>query len=238
MIALLSFLHSCFLRSYRYGPPLAVFGIGIAFVYSVVPNPVMESYAFSSAFLFAVASAIGYMIVDLETGNQEMITLRHAGGAVPLYTAKWLYAWLFTLPMALYAVLYPALLGRFDRFPEWHELGYALLAHIAVSWLAVAVSFWFSSKLIASRLLSFLALALAVIASFGSYAIAGVLPKGLDGLTLLLPPVNRIISLLGRFDTAGAGLKWGSAAACFVYGGILGALFLLQIRKRKLEAAR
>lgn len=54
MISIISYVHTCFMRSYRYGPPVFVFFMGILFVYSVVPNPVMASYAFSTTFIFII----------------------------------------------------------------------------------------------------------------------------------------------------------------------------------------
>ena len=67
MTSLISFLHTCFMRSYRYGPPAFVFLIGIIFVYSVGPNPVMASYAFSTIYLFIISAVISYALIDMET---------------------------------------------------------------------------------------------------------------------------------------------------------------------------
>lgn len=72
-------------------------------------NPVMESYAFSAAFLFIVAAVLCYILVDIETSNQEPVTVLHSGSIFKLYSAKLLYSWIFTVPLALYAVLFPAI---------------------------------------------------------------------------------------------------------------------------------
>ncbi|WP_366289070.1 hypothetical protein [Paenibacillus sp. AN1007] len=236
MISIISYVHTCFMRSYRYGPPVFVFFMGILFVYSVVPNPVMASYAFSTTFIFIIAAVICYTLIDIETTNQEAVTVLHSGSLVKLYLSKLLYGWLFTIPMAIYAVLYPALFQKFDRNPSMEELGMSLIYHMVSSWLAVALTCWFSSKFIRSRVMSFLMLSVLIVITLSVQGIEHVLPEGFKSLIVLLPPLNDTINVLVNYDSQTALYKLWVTIPPIVYGAAAAGGFLFMIHRRKLDS--
>jgi hypothetical protein len=238
MTSLISFLHTCFIRSYRYGPPTFVFFIGIIFVYSVIPNPVMESYAFSSAFLFVISTSICYILIDIETANQESVTMLHCRSLIKLYIAKLLYSWIFTIPLALYAVLFPAIFHKFDRNPTLDELMMSFLYHAALSWLGVSLACWFCSKFIRSRLMSFLMLNFIVIITFCVQAIQNLLTERLKPVIALLPPLNKTLHVLMNYDTVSLYTKISAIGASLIYGFMLTVLFLFLLHKRKLDSSQ
>ncbi|WP_128660254.1 hypothetical protein [Paenibacillus sp. 598K] len=238
MLALLSFLHTCFMRSYRYGPPTVVFILGIVFVYSVVPNPVMDSYAFSTVFLFIVSAALCYMVIDIETPNQEAVTMLHSGSIRKLYLAKLLYSWLYSLPLALVAVLYPAVLQRFDRNPSLEELSLSFLYHVASSWLGVAIACWFGSKFVRARVVSFILLSVLVVVAIAAQGIENLLPDGIKKAVVLLPPLHRTVQVFLNYETATMYHKLSAIGASLLYGTILSVLFLFVLHKRKLDSAQ
>lgn len=236
MISLLSYLHTCFMRSYRYGPATFVFFMGIIFVYSVVPNPVMASYAFSTTFIFIIAAVICYTFIDIETTNQESVTVLHSGSLVKLYLSKLLYCWIFTIPLALYAVSFPAIFQKFDRNPSVEELGMALIYHMISSWLGVALACWFSSKFIRSRVMSFLMLSVLIVITLSVQGIENVLPDGFKPLIFLLPPLSSTIDVLVNYDAQNLPQKLWVTIIPLVYGAITTGLFLLMIHRRKLDS--
>lgn len=236
MISLLSYLHTCFMRSYRYGPATFVFFMGIIFVYSVVPNPVMASYAFSTTFIFIISIVICYTLIDMETTNQESVTVLHSGGLVKLYVAKLLYCWLFTIPLALYAVSFPAIFQKFDRNPSVEELGMALIYHSVSSWLGVALACWFSSKFIRSRVMSFLMLSVLIVITLSVQGIEHVLPDVFKPMIYLLPPLSSTIDLLINYDAQSLFKKLLVTIIPLGYGAITAGLFVLMIHRRKLDS--
>ncbi|MUT68480.1 hypothetical protein [Paenibacillus sp. NEAU-GSW1] len=237
MTALVSFLHTCYMRSYRYGPPTFVFVLGIIFVYSVVPNPVMESYAFSTTFLFIISAVICYTVIDIETANQESVTMLHSGSLLKLYISKLLYSWLFSVPLALYAVIFPALFQKFDRSASFEELCMSFIYHVSSSWLGVALACWFSSKFIRSRVMSFLLLSVVVVVTISVEGIENMLPEGLENAILLLPPLHSTINVLLDYDAATLSSKLAAIGASLLYGVIIAALFLFMLHKRKLDSS-
>ncbi|MFD2747523.1 hypothetical protein ACFSTH_14640 [Paenibacillus yanchengensis] len=224
------------MRSYRYGPSTFVFIIGIILFYSVVPNPVMDSYAFTTMFLFIISAVLCYTFMDMETSSQESVTMLHSRSLLKLYFAKLLYIWLFTIPLALYAVLFPLLFHKFDRNPSVEELGFAFLAHAASSWLGVTLACWFSSKFIRSRVMSFLTLSVVIIITISVQGIENRLSESMKNVVVLLPPLNNTIKVLMSFDSAILFTKVVAIAASLLYGTILAVLFLFVLHKRKLDS--
>lgn len=235
MMALIAYLHKCFMTSYRYAPPTFVYLLGITFVYSVVPNPVMGSYAFSSSFLFIVSIALGAAVIDLEKANQELVTSMHAGSLSKLNIAKVLYSWYFTLPLSFFAVAYPALLSKFDRSPTIEELLMATGYHAAAAWLGVSIACWFTVKLFASRVQSLMLLAAVIACSLGAKGLESVLPQGWDAVLHVLPPIRHSIYAMMNYDSVSWAVKLWAMIACLLYGSVSVLLFAVVMNKRKLN---
>jgi hypothetical protein len=196
----------------------------------------MASYAFSTTFIFIISAVICYTLIDMETTNQESVTVLHSGSLIKLYLAKLLYCWLFTIPLALYAVSFPAIFQKFDRNPSVEELGMALIYHLVSSWLGVALACWFSSKFIRSRVMSFLMLSVLIVITLSVQGIENVLPDGFKSMIVLLPPLNSTINVLVNYDAQTLLKKLLVTIAPIVYGAITTVIFLSMIHKRKLDS--
>lgn len=234
MRALLHYLHVRFMKSYRYAAPTVIYVLGIIFVYSVVPNPVMESYAFSAAFLFVAVIAIGAAVIDLEGANQEMVTTLHAGSLGKLYLAKLLYSWCFALPLGGFAVVYPAMFGKFDRFPLPDEWVMAIGVHAAAAWLGVSLACWFTVKLFRSRLISLLGLSVVAVCALSSFGIGKLLPKGWAAASFLLPPMGHTIAAMIDYGNASVMAILSAVGSPLLYGAISMLLFMTVMIRRKL----
>ncbi|WP_245596015.1 hypothetical protein [Paenibacillus taiwanensis] len=203
----------------------------------MVPNPVMASYAFSTIFLFIVSAVISYTLIDIETVNQESVTLLHSGSLLKLYMSKLLYSWLFSIPLALYAILYPAIFHKFDRNPSLEELGMSFIYHITATWLGVALACWFSSKFIRSRVISFLMLSVLIVITLSVQGIKDQLPDALKSVIVLFPPLNSIINVMVDYESTSLFSKLWVAGASLLYGTMIAVLFLLMLHKRKLDSS-
>lgn len=235
MIARLQYIHRCFMRSYRYGAPSFIYLAILMLIYSSAPNPVMGSYAFSSSMLFVAAAAIGCLVMDVEAANQEMATLLHARSLVRLSGAKLLYAWIFASGLGLFAVIYPALLGRLERFPSWEELGMASLYHISLAGLGVSLAGWFTVKLFESRFYAILILCTWLALAFGAGGIGNALPEGWSWMTYILPPLQLTLHALTFYDELGTGAKWLPVGAAVVYAAVSATLLLWTLHRRRLD---
>ncbi len=235
MIALLDYLHRCFMRSYRYGAPSFIYLAILMLIYSSGPNPVMGSYAFSSSMLFVAAAGIGCLMMDIEAANQEMATMLHTRSLVRLSGAKLLYAWIFASALGLFAVLYPALLGRFERFPSLEELGMGSLYHIALAGLGVSLAGWFTVKLFESRFYALLILCTWLALAFGAGGIGNALPDGWSWITYILPPLQLTLHAFTFYEELGIGAKWLPVGAAFLYAALSATLLLWTLHKRRLD---
>ncbi|WP_172194079.1 hypothetical protein [Saccharibacillus qingshengii] len=235
MIAMLEYVHRCFIRSYRYGAPTVIY-IGILLlIYSMGNNAIMDSYAFTSSMLFVAAAAIGSLVIDVEVFNQEMATTLHARSLVRLSAAKLLYGWMFASVLGLFAVLYPALLGRFERLPNVEELTMGLLYHVFLAGLGVSLAGWFSVKLFESRFYAMLGLCIWIALAFGARGIAHALPDGWSGITYLLPPIQLTLHALMFYDGLPTGAKWRPLGALLLYAGVSVGLLLAVLNRRRLD---
>jgi hypothetical protein len=97
---------------------------------------------------------------------------------------------------------------------------------------------WFTVKLFRSRLMSFLLLCVAIIVSFSANGIESLLPAGISGIVLLLPPVQHSVYLLSHYTE----VAWGMSLAVFgitlLYGLISIGLYLYVMNRRKLDAPK
>ncbi|MBD3922216.1 hypothetical protein H8B09_25900 [Paenibacillus sp. PR3] len=160
----------------------------------------------------------------------------HSGSLLKLYISKLLYSWPFSVPLALYAVVFPALFHKFDRNPNFEELCMSLIYHVCSSWLGVALACWFSSKFIRSRVMSFLLFSVAVVVTISAEGIENTLPEGLKKAILLLPPLNSTLNVLMDYYAATLYSKLAVIGASLLYGVIIAALFLFMLHKRKLDS--
>lgn len=235
MIALLEYLHRCFMRSYRYGAPSFIYIAILMLIYSSMSNPIMESYAFSSSMLFVAAAAIGCLLIDVEVANQEMATMLHTRSLVRLSGAKLLYAWIFASALGLFAVLYPTLLGRFERMPMLEELAMGLLYHVSLAGLGVSIAGWVTVKLFESRFYAGLVLCTWLALAFGARGIANSLPGGWEWMTYILPPIQLSLHALTFYGELSTGAKWLPIGAALLYAGLSAGLLLLTLHRRRLD---
>jgi len=234
MIALLSYLHRYIIRSYKFLPPSFVFIAGIVFIYSVVPNYVMNSYAFSTTFLFIVTVILCHMFMHIEILNQQFITVVHSNSIVKVFIAKVLYCWLFTMALAVFAIFYPVVIQAFNRQPSLEELAIAIVFHSISSFLAIAITCWFNKKFIRSQMLSFFSLSLFVVLTLASHGIGQSLPAEIMPIIYVLPPLNNMIDVLVNYDTVTWSYKAITLAGSFFYGLIFMLAFFYMINKKRL----
>lgn len=192
MRALISYLLRDFFRSHRYFAP-AIFYLGIVlWLYTIIPNPVLESYSSTSTLLFAVSGWLTLNFLKSEPAVQGQLTVLHTGGRARYEAARLAACGLVLAGLSLIATFYPALKGAFDHRPTATELVTGLYAHLALSFL-MAVFVWLIERDgKGSYLNTFVLLLLLLVLSVGGQGILLWLPDGLRPLAWLLPPVFRV----------------------------------------------
>lgn len=205
MTALFRYLFVYYARSHRYLAPLLAYVGPILFIYSEVPNPVMDSYAFTAMWTFVIAAWLSYGFIDLEHEAQRFVTIVHSRSVAKYEAAKFSLLGTITALLSILAVAFPILFDKFDRVPDAPEAGIALLAHLVLAWLGIACAAFFTERWAASRSLALLGLLLVLAISVGGKGLEEKLPEALRFAMWLVPPVFRISDLLVRFGEVPAG---------------------------------
>ena len=79
MGSLIHYMLASYTRSYRYFAPMAFMLISVVFIYSYRPNPIMDSYAVTAAFLFVGSAWLGLNFLNHDQGRQTMLLIVHSG---------------------------------------------------------------------------------------------------------------------------------------------------------------
>jgi ABC-type xylose transport system permease subunit len=190
-----------YLLSYRYFAPLLAYGFSLSFIYSVIPNPVMPSYSFTSTVLFIITAWLALGYIDTEHETQQVITSLHMHNLHTYYICKVIPIGILIVLLSLVDIIYPILFNKFDRSPTLEEMIVAFLCHLTVSLLGMSAGFlctrrifpkWYSAL---GGLIAFIVISLAV------QGIIHSLPPVIQFVEWLLPPLYRTMDLLNNYDS-------------------------------------
>jgi hypothetical protein len=230
--SLVRYLLLCYLRSYRYFPPLLVFLVGLMLLYANRPNPVMESYAASSVLVYFVTAWIGAGFSGAIGEAQEQIAAVHAGSVRAYLAGKTLAVVACGLALDLAALVWPVAAGSFDapvRAGEWLT---ALLAHAELSALGGLAALLLSRPIVRSGSMAAASLLLVLILSVAKSGVLGVIGEGFAPLFILLPPAAPLVDWLMDPDAA-RGMESAAVRVWpLAYGGALCWLYL-RLAERK-----
>lgn len=234
MIALVKYMLTDLHRSNRYFMPAVCYGLIVLWMYSVRPNPVLESYSVTVALAFGCALWFGLMAEGSEAQVQRELTMLHAGGWRRYACGRLLLLGIWGLAFSLWGTLVPAVWGAFDRSPSGLELVLALYSHwvsfllgAIISWLLAVLGVKPKSRLVMAMVI--LALALA------AGGMESALPSWAGWGTWLFPPAYRLMHGLAKYPS----MNPGAAVFWFLYPPVYAGLLLVPVMKYlPLQASR
>ncbi|WP_339321269.1 hypothetical protein [Paenibacillus sp. FSL W8-0194] len=227
MLALSRFMLKSYTRKHAYFAPLAATLIAMFLLYTYKPNPVMDSYAVTSAFLFVGSAWIALTFLNHGTPQQEQLHIIHAG-SMKRYLLSQMLALL--VPVALCTVLfvlYPLAAQMFDRSVRMGELFLAAAAHLIMGMLGTALAMFFQSAWMPNGTRATALLLVLVVASLGAKSIVGLLPEQLGWLRWFFPPVSLMLDRLLDSGVAPLHKLWGILGYGLVYALLLGLVYVL-----------
>lgn len=231
MMALARYLFVYYMRSYRYLAPMLAFFGGIIFLYSEVPSPVMDSYAFTSMWLFVISAWLANGFVNLEHESQRFVTVIYTRNVTYYYAIKLLLLKMLCIVLALFATAYPIVFDKFDRTPSVAEAVIAWLCHVVIAALGIACALFFSDKRLSRKALSLLGLLAVLALSLAGQGLINQLPDSLDWIVWIVPPAYRIADLLIRFHELQAGTIFRFLLYATAYSALLAAAFVRVSRR-------
>ncbi|MFC3803594.1 hypothetical protein [Cohnella sp. GCM10012308] len=221
MLPLIRYHLTYYTRSYRYVAPLIAYVGLLLFIYTISPNPVLESYAFSSVWLFVISAWIIWGLTDLEPEAQQSVTAMHAGSANAYYLSKLLLMAAIGLLLAAFAVLYPALAGKLERWPAPEEWLVAACVHIASSLLGTGIALWFTDRGFGRSAASLPALIGFMVLSLASASAVAQLPERMTFVRWLLPPAGVLSEVLSGLEHTSSWTAVGTILYALAYARLL-----------------
>lgn len=200
MAHLIRFTLTDYFRSYRYIPPLTIYGAWVFILYAYKNVPVLSSYSVSSMVLYFVSAWIAMSVAGTEEGVQRQITLIHAGSRAKYLFSKAAASFIVTGGAGLYAIVLPILLDCFDKPVTSVHLVLAGGSHLLSALMGILAGLFFSTGRFAGKATTWLSLSFVLLLSLAYKSLEDLLPGGTEFLLLLLPPEYPLISLLGRGD--------------------------------------
>ncbi|MFJ5764356.1 ABC transporter permease [Lysinibacillus sp. NPDC093210] len=196
MISLLHYQLINYLRTYKYIPPFFIFILCMVVNYAFVPNPILDSYSFTSTFLFLLMGWFTVTIFHAEDEGQKVITILHSKGQKAYFRALYLISIAIGFCLSWVSVLYPIVIDAFGEKPKTLHIILGFLAHFSLSILAIALSALFTRELVKNKQNSWWGVLSILIISI---AIAS-LKNELKGLIWLFPPVQLSLEMMSADD--------------------------------------
>lgn len=233
MLPLARYHLTYYTRSYRYLAPLIAYVGFLLFIYTISPNPVLESFAFSSVWLFVVSAWMIGGFADLEPEASQAVTALHAGSAAAYHASKLLLMTAIGLLLTLFAVLYPALAGKLERWPSPEEWLAAVAVHAAMFLLGMGVALWFTERGLGRSAASLPALIGILVLSLASGKAVSPLPDSLAFLRWLLPPAGILSGALTGLERDSAWPTLGVVLYAVAYAMLLCGGFVARAAAKK-----
>ncbi|MGG0383532.1 ABC transporter permease [Priestia filamentosa] len=222
-------LHN-YLRSHRYIPPLSLYILSLVINYTYTPNPILDSYSFTSLLLFFIMGWFTVTIFHTEDEGQKRITMLHCKNPRKYYRSLFTMGILIGLCLSLISVVYPIVFNAFGVEMRGLHLIMGFLSHFSLSLLSLSLSALFTRELIQNQsntwwgVLGILVISVSI----------STLKDTIDGFIWLFPPLHFSLEIMSSEDNIKSipGLFWGQFSWIFLYTFLLIGLFFW-IMKRK-----
>lgn len=236
MMSLLHYQIVNYIRTYKYIPPFFIFILCMVVNYAFVPNPILDSYSFTSTFLFMLMGWFTVTIFHGEDEGQKVITILHSKGEKAYFRALYLICIMIGFCLSCVAVFYPIMIDAFGERPRALHIILGFLAHFSLSILSIALSSLFTRELVQNRQNSWWGVLSILIISLAIASLKNVIVQ-VQGLIWLLPPVHLSLKMMSADDsiqTIPAVFYW-QYIWIFIYSMLVISLyFFISNRKKKM----
>ena len=231
MISLLHYQLINYLRTYKYIPPFFIFILCTIVNYAFVPNPILDSYSFTSTLLFFLMGWFTVTIFHAEDEGQKVITILHSKGEGVYYGALYFICITIGFCLSWVSVMYPIIIDAFGGRPRILHIILGFLAHFSLSVLAIALSAIFTRELVKNRqnswwgVLSILIISIAIVS----------LKSEVKGLIWLFPPVHLSLEMMNSDDQLKVipAIFYWQFTWIFMYSILVIWLFFLILNRKK-----
>ncbi|GIP27280.1 hypothetical protein J23TS9_24100 [Paenibacillus sp. J23TS9] len=217
MIALVRFLLKSYTRKHAYFAPLAATLIAMFLLYSYKPNPVMDSYAVTSVFLFIGAAWLGLTFLNHGSPQQEQLHIIHIGSMKKYLFSQILALLIPVILLTVIFIVFPILTHMFNRPVYLNELLMAICGHVILGILGFMLSLFFQTAWMPNGARAIAIMLIVVIVSLGAKSIIARLPFPFAWIRWILPPVSPIMDGLINSTVFTPEQVWGAIGYGLVY---------------------
>lgn len=225
-------------RTNKYIMPFAALVIALGGIYAYAPYKAVEHYPFSSTICFFVMVWIGFTYPEVEDPVSQQLLMLKVRSETKYWVCNLLFLFLLSACASLFAVLFPILIHVMYGFTSFSppltlsDVGFALMLHLFVSCMGIAVGAFFHPRIFPDRKAALLFVLFLTILGTVKIGLHKALPATAV-VTWLLPPLSDIIGLFAGKEEFTLGDIALAALWAALYGStLLGAQVYLLIKKK------
>ncbi len=230
MNALIRYHFTHYLRSFTYIPPLTILIFTLMLNYTYTPNPIYDSYSFTSLALFFMMGWFTVTVFHSEDAAQKEITLLHARRPWKYHLALYIVCVIMAFLFSLVSVLYPIVWQAFgsEIYPSHVILG--LLSHFSLAFLSIGLSAIFTRELVGHSLNTWWGVLSILILSLAATSFPDV-----GWLNLLYPPVGTSLTMMSIGDgvTVIPYRYYWQYGWILLYGFLFIGLYFVRMKKKR-----
>lgn len=234
MKSLINYHFATYFRTYKYIPPFSVFIMMLIINYTYVPNPILDSYSFTSIILFFIMGWFTITIFHAEDEGQRQITIMHAKSKKAYYITLVLVCILTGLILSITSVAYPIIFDAFSPGLQPSHIVIGLLAHFSLAVLSIALSSFFIRDLVKSSVNSWWGVISVLVGSL-VIAVVKIQTLNIKLINWILPPLDYTLKIMSVDDqiTSFSGKVYLQFGWIFIYSLILITIFIAVMQKKK-----
>ncbi|MCZ8539386.1 ABC transporter permease [Psychrobacillus psychrodurans] len=202
--------------------------------YTFIPNPILDSYSFTSLVLFFIMGWVTITILHAEDQGLQQLTILHAKNKSGYYLALVINCAFVGLILSIVAVVYPIVFHVFKPGLLTIHIVIGFLAHFSLVILSIALSLFFTRELVKSNVNSWWGVISILVVSLAlAVAKADILKVKI--LTWILPPLRYSLEIMSVGDkfTSVPVLVYAQFAWIFIYSLILITIFIVVVSKSR-----
>lgn len=221
-----------YIRSLKFIPPVFIFLAWIFILYAYKYVPILSSYAISSIALYFMMTWITMSIFTLDEESEKHILFSHLKSKVSYLLGKWLAILVLMVPLLLFVIFYPIIIGSFKGEISVNLYVYAFYSHFVFSAFGMLVGTLFSATQLATKKYAWLSAALIIFISIATKSIIKI--SSLFQFVLwIFPPVIKVVGYMEGEDQIVLNTQFILDTAFVVIYLIIGAFILVHLFLKK-----
>ncbi|RIP32773.1 ABC transporter permease [Staphylococcus gallinarum] len=187
--------NSKFIKSYLYIAPVFLFLLSIVGIYIYRNIPILSSFGSSAIILFIIMTWITIINFNHDSTNERHILYCQLHSRIKYLNYKALYLLIFSCPLIVIALVYPSIIGAFDRALSLNLLVIGLIVHCLVSIFGILLGTFITNTLFESKKYTWLLTALIVVIMLTKTMLLESFPL-FKWILWVFPPIDYFINLL------------------------------------------